>query len=65
FFKELYSNLHQNFTFYLPTFLKRKSGAKIIHIFETTKFFGNFFQKYLRTSITLTPFLKSGKAVQR
>ena len=28
--------------------LERKSGAKINHIFETTKFLGSFFQKYFK-----------------
>ena len=53
------------FTFKLRI-LKWESGAKVRQIFETTKFFGNFFQKtFLRTFVRIALDFKSELRVQR
>ena len=50
FFKNYQKNLYC-----VSPFLKAKAGAKIKHLFEITKYFGNFFQKtFLRTFLALS-----------
>ena len=49
-FLELFFKNYQKNSYYASPFLEVKAGAKIKHLFETTKSFGNFFQKtFLRT----------------
>ena len=47
--EEFFKNYQKNLYSASP-FLEAKAGAKIKHIFETTKFFSDYFQKcFLRT----------------